>query len=218
MTVPAPLRIAHRGLPSLATENTLSSFSLALSAGADGIELDVHATADDVIVVHHDAELSSGSAIRASAFADISREMPELPTLRDVCALIDGRAELFVEIKGLGIEASVAELLDGYAGPAAIHSFDHDLIQRLSRRGTSRRLGVLIEDGSVDCIELMRRTGASDLWPHHSLVSAHLVASAHVIGGRVIAWTVNAQQDIERLTALGVDGICTDDVRALAGA
>jgi glycerophosphoryl diester phosphodiesterase len=214
--MPAPLRIAHRGMPHLATENTLPSFVLALKAGAEGIELDVHATLDDVIVVHHDVDLPSGAAIRESAFVDLVREMPALPTLLAVCDLIDGRVELFVEIKGTGIERAVADLLAGYAGAAAIHSFDHELIQRLSRYDTGRRLGVLVENDTTDCVELMRRTGARDLWPDHAIVSEMMVQQVHLAGGRVIPWTVNAARDIERVRALHVDGICTDDVSVLA--
>jgi glycerophosphoryl diester phosphodiesterase len=211
----APLRIAHRGMPHLAKENTLPSFALAMESGAQGIEVDVHATRDDILVVHHDPELPSGTRIRETSLSELVREAPELPTLQAVCDLIDGRAQLFVEIKGPGIEEQVERLLERYRGAAAVHSFDHDLIQRLARHGTSRRLGVLVEDVSTDSIALMRRTGATDLWPHHSLVSATLVEAVHLIGGRVIPWTVNAPRDIERVRSLGVDGICTDDVRGL---
>ena len=202
-------------MPRLAMENTLPSFSLALASGAEGIEIDVHATADSVLVVHHDPGLPGGPVIRESSFVDLLDAMPDLPTLKAVCELIDGRAELFVEIKGVGIERLVEKQLGGYAGAAAIHSFDHDLIQRLSRSGSQRRLGVLVEDSQADTLELMRRTGASDLWPHHSLVGAALVESVHGIEGRVIPWTVNDPRDIERMRAVGVDGICTDDVAAL---
>jgi glycerophosphoryl diester phosphodiesterase len=213
--MPVPLRIAHRGMPRLATENTLPSFALALECGAQGIELDVHATRDDMIVVHHDPALPSGKGIRKSVYADLVREMPDLPTLQAVCDLIQGRAELYVEIKGAGIEQEVDELLDHYHGAAAIHSFDHDLIQRLARHGTARRLGVLVDDASIDSIALMKRTGARDLWPQHSLTSRELVEAVHLLAGRVIPWTVNAPSDIKRVSAFGVDGICTDDVRSL---
>ena len=68
-----PLRIAHRGMPFQALENTLVSFQRALDLGADGLELDVHATADGEIVIHHDAMLASGPAIaKASGRAIIS--------------------------------------------------------------------------------------------------------------------------------------------------
>ena len=82
-----PLRIAHRGMPRLARENTLTSFALALARGADGIELDVHATSDGVVVVHHDATLADGTAINMVTRAELLEDaLPgaELPTLADV--------------------------------------------------------------------------------------------------------------------------------------
>jgi glycerophosphoryl diester phosphodiesterase len=213
-----PLRIAHRGMPRQARENTLASFALALAAGADGIELDVHATSDGVVVVHHDAELADGVAIRRSSHAEIREQLSEgeqIPTLRDVCALVKGRAELFVEIKGEGIEQLVVRALEGYSGAVAIHSFDHGLIQRLADAASPFRLGILLEEPVSDVRATMERAGALDLWPHHPLVTSALVSDVHRFDGRVIAWTVNDPRDVLRVTALGVDGICTDDVTAI---
>lgn len=53
-----PAIIAHRGASGLAPENTLPAFAKAIEAGADGIELDLHLTADGAVVVHHDYRLS----------------------------------------------------------------------------------------------------------------------------------------------------------------
>jgi glycerophosphoryl diester phosphodiesterase len=52
-----PLVLAHRGSCALGPENTLAAFDLGLQAGADGLELDVHLSADGVPVVHHDRRL-----------------------------------------------------------------------------------------------------------------------------------------------------------------
>jgi glycerophosphoryl diester phosphodiesterase len=49
-----PLVIAHRGASGLAPENTLAAFKLALALGAQGIELDIHLSADGQPVVIHD--------------------------------------------------------------------------------------------------------------------------------------------------------------------
>jgi glycerophosphoryl diester phosphodiesterase len=49
-----PVNLAHRGASSLAPENTIEGFRLAVEAGAGGLELDVHMTSDGHIVVIHD--------------------------------------------------------------------------------------------------------------------------------------------------------------------
>ena len=205
-------------MPRQARENTLASFALALAAGADGIELDVHATSDGVVVVHHDAEIAGGAPIARLSLADLRERTAgaeQISTLREVCALVKGRAELFVEIKGAGIEQVVVGALEGYDGAVAIHSFDHALIQRLADAACPYRLGILVEK-RVDAVrDLMERTGALDFWPQHKLVTSALVAEVHQFGGRVIPWTVNSAGDVRRVTALGVDGICTDDVTQL---
>jgi glycerophosphoryl diester phosphodiesterase len=52
-----PEIIGHRGAAGLAPENTLAAFARACAVGVDGIELDVHLSSDDQIVVHHDYSL-----------------------------------------------------------------------------------------------------------------------------------------------------------------
>lgn len=212
-----PLRIAHRGLPRLARENTLSSFALALEAGADGIELDVHATSDGAVVVHHDPALTNGLLIAGSTLEAVrSTTGATVPTLGEVCALVNGRAELFVEIKGNGIEQLVLAVMRRYQGSFAIHSFDHAMIARIHAVDPRVRLGVLFEDGPLEVGALMDATGARDVWPHAPLITRQMVDDVHARGGRVIAWTVNSRADTDRLASWGVDGLCGDDVRTFA--
>jgi glycerophosphoryl diester phosphodiesterase len=54
---PKPRVFGHRGAAGLAPENTIPSFALALALGADMLELDVHVSRDDVVVVCHDPTL-----------------------------------------------------------------------------------------------------------------------------------------------------------------
>src|SRR5437763_737162 len=123
-----PLRIAHRGMPRRAPENTLPAFALALDAGADGLELDIHATADGVIVVHHDPVLRDGRAIATLRLDDLRRyEVARgvgIPSLQELLDLVDSRAIMFVEIKAPAIETAVLQTLASYRGPFALHSFD----------------------------------------------------------------------------------------------
>jgi len=141
----------------------------------------------------------------------------EVPTLASVCELVGDRVELFVEIKGAQIERQVVEVLRGHRGKSAIHSFDHAAIARLARLDGTLRLGLLFEEPVPDVAAMLAACGALDAWPHHSLVDRPLVEAVHRAGGRVIAWTVNDRTDIERLSALGVDGLCTDDVTLVGG-
>jgi glycerophosphoryl diester phosphodiesterase len=127
-----------------------------------------------------------------------------------------GRATLYVEIKGAGIERLVLDVLAGYDGDAAIHSFDHAMIQRIARLETGCRLGILFEHAPDRIAARMAAAGATDVWPHWPLVTPELVAAVHDAGGRVIPWTVNDQARAQTLAALGVDALCGDDVRLLA--
>lgn len=204
-------------MPRLARENTLPSFALALEAGADGLELDVHATRDGVVIIHHDPESRHGAIINDLTFAELRQyEVAPgvvVPTLAELCDLVAGRAELFVEIKGHGIEQLVLDTLSEYSGSFAIHSFDHGMIRRLHALAPALRLGILFEDSVRDVLPQMQTTGALDVWPQWQLVSAELVETVHAAGGRVIPWTVNDASAAQQLAASGVDGLCGDDVR-----
>lgn len=62
-----------------------------------------------------------------------------------------------------------------------------------------------------------RELGVWAVWAYHPLITRRLVATAHEAGVAVVAWTVDTDVRIRELVALGVDGICTNDPRLLAG-
>ena len=86
-----PAIIAHRGASGLAPENTLPAFRKAIEVGADGIEFDLHLTADGAVVVHHDYRISSEWARKDGVW--ITGEGPAIRdmTLAEVCAYDVGR-------------------------------------------------------------------------------------------------------------------------------
>ncbi|MEM7325393.1 MAG: glycerophosphodiester phosphodiesterase [Actinomycetota bacterium] len=85
--------VAHRGASATHHENTIDAFQAAVDQGADGIELDVRLTADEVLVVHHDAHLASGELIR-----DVrAEELPDwVPTLGEA---LDVAGDLWVNVE-----------------------------------------------------------------------------------------------------------------------
>ena len=79
---------AHRGGAGLWPENTLEAFGRALALGVSTLELDVHLTAQDDVVVAHDPALADARRIRELDRADLP---PTMPLLRQVAALLEER-------------------------------------------------------------------------------------------------------------------------------
>src|SRR5687767_5476873 len=73
-----PLVFAHRGGCALGPENTCAAFDLGLAAGADGLELDVHLSADGVPVVHHDATLDRTTSQSGPLAARTAAELAQV--------------------------------------------------------------------------------------------------------------------------------------------
>jgi glycerophosphoryl diester phosphodiesterase len=73
-----PQVFAHRGGCALGPENTIAAFDLGMAAGADGLELDVHLSADGVVVVHHDATLERTTNGRGAIAVRIADELDRL--------------------------------------------------------------------------------------------------------------------------------------------
>jgi glycerophosphoryl diester phosphodiesterase len=210
-------RIAHRGAKREFPENTLSSFHRAFERGADAVELDVHATQDGIIVVHHDPTLGRhGPAIREIAWTELAQHTEvAVPRLRDVLEAIPASATVYVEIKALGIERAVSETLASVPVRCAVHSFDHATIVRMREIAPKVARGVLFDGSLTTLNDVLSRSAARDVWPQWKLIDQALVNRVHAHGCRIIAWTVNTREEARRLAALGVDGICSDDVRLL---
>nr|WP_284498295.1 glycerophosphodiester phosphodiesterase family protein [Legionella maioricensis] len=98
--------IAHRGAHNNREgifENTCEAFRLAKKAGCWGIELDVHATADNILVVNHDPTLNrlwgQDIPIAHLTFSALRSLVPAIPSLVDVVAEFGGQMHLFIELK-----------------------------------------------------------------------------------------------------------------------
>jgi glycerophosphoryl diester phosphodiesterase len=201
----------------------MSAFELALERGADAIELDVHATSDGIAVVHHDP-IVDGRPIASTSWRNLSEvtlgKDSHIPRLRDVLTIVGTRATVYIEIKGAGCEAQVIRVAREFGQRYALHSFDHEAIERARSIDPNVSRGALIDRGATHAArqlpEMVHRLRIRDVWPHFSLVDADFMAAAAMLGLRVIPWTVNSNADAQRFAAMGVAGICTDDVRLIA--
>jgi glycerophosphoryl diester phosphodiesterase len=225
-----PQLVAHRGASRERPENTLTAFAVALDHRADAIELDVHATADGVVVVHHDPvphghypdgrrERRPIAELRYVELSTLRIAGESIPTLRDVLALVADHAVVYVEIKGAGIEQAVVEVIRPSVCRCAVHSFDHSAIGKMRELAPGMPRGLLFDAGDeATMLREMVAHDARDLWPEASLIDASLVNAAHDAGKRVVAWTVNDPQLAGYLAAIGVDALCTDDIPLISDA
>ena len=202
---------AHRGLhraPGI-VENTLASFAAALELGA-GIECDLRLTADNQIIVFHDADAArlcgSPENIGQSTLADLEHlnvgDRP-IPTLAQLLALVAGRAPMLLEVKvdrdlwrfGRALVAA----LDVYPGPYGVMSFDPRLIRWLRTNAPQIRRGLVIRDS----LSPLKRWGAMKLAdPAFLAVDVAAIERPWVAVARlsmpVYTWTVRTRDDRRR--------------------
>ena len=144
---------AHRGGAGLWPENTLEAFGRALALGVSTLELDVHLTAQDDVVVHHDPTVHGGLAdarrIRELTRAELP---PTMPLLRQVAALLDERGadpvRVNLEIKYDALDAS---------GLTTREAFVDRVVDAL-------RIDRMVERTSIQCFDwgVLRRVGAAE--------------------------------------------------------
>lgn len=210
-----PSVIAHRGASGYEYENSRAAFRRAVMLDADGVELDVHATRDGALVVHHDPEIPGFGPIAELSLAETRqvrlRNGEPLPLLSEIFELVGDR-DVWVEVKTLpeAYDCELFQILE--RGPAphryAVHSFDHRIVRRLGETRPALRRGILLSAYLDDPVAAMRAVGATTLWQEWRQVDRELVQRVHEAGSTLIAWTVNEIGDLDRMARLGVDGLC----------
>jgi glycerophosphoryl diester phosphodiesterase len=101
----------------------------------------------------------------------------------------------------------------GIAERAIIQSFDNRTLQVMHRKYPKVRTALLVEGFSKESMEShLQSLGftPSIYSPEFNLVTPELVNACHGKGMRLIPWTVNDKQAIDKLKSMGVDGIITD--------
>jgi glycerophosphoryl diester phosphodiesterase len=237
---PRPRAYAHRGwhLDELAgLENTMAAFRRAAAEGYGYLELDVHATADGVAVVHHDRTLDrttdAGGRLAARTAGELARvrvrgvhRREPIPHLYDVLAALPA-TRVTVELKSAAAVRPVLDVL------ARLDAWDrvcvggyHEPWLRAVRALAGRELFTSMAQHSVVGLRLQgwhprmsrplapRVRGDLAQLPHRfggvTVVDADVLRVAHAGGREVHVWTVDDPDAMAGLLDLGVDGILTD--------
>lgn len=226
---PGSLAIAHRGGGLEREENTLQAFDHAVALGYTHAELDVHATRDGVVVIHHDPDLQricdDPRRIADLDWRDVqqirTKGGAEIPRLQD---LLEAHPALFVtiEAKSDAVVEPLCALIEqmGVLGRISIGAFSP-----ARTRAARARLGagLLWSPAHAQVARLWARGWGVPLglehfgvlqvpanWNGIPIVTARFLRAAHASGRSVQVWTVNDAAEMHRLRDLGVDGIMTD--------
>jgi glycerophosphoryl diester phosphodiesterase len=211
---------AHRGASAIHPENTLRAFRHALDIGVDGIEFDVHATADGIPVIIHDRDV--GRTTDGAGYVDAiplarlqqfdAGDGERVPTLAEVLALVGDAALLDVEIKGTGIEPAVLEVLAQYPAVTwAISSFAWDTLRTVRRLDPVAEVWPLAERVGDDLLAIAAELASPTVSLFKGAYTAETATRLHNAGLRAMIWTVNDPREARRVADLGAFALCTDD-------
>ena len=221
---PGPVALAHRGGAADAPENTMQAFGQAVSLGYRYLETDVRVTADGVVVVFHDEDLSRlcgrpgriadlDAAEVATARVHGTEPIPTLDELLDAWP----EARLNIDCKS---EDGARPLVDVITRHDALDrvcltSFSDRRIRSL-RRMMGRRLCTAAGTWELAVLKLIGLSGAAHAAQVPvrrgpvTVASSGFVRRCHRRGIAVHVWTIDDADEMHRLLDLGVDGIMTD--------
>ena len=231
---PLPAAIAHRGHSARHPENTMAAFASAVELGYRIVETDVHATADNVLIVFHDSRLDRVTDMRGVLsemnWSDLRRARvcgrERIPLLEELLTTWDC---LRVNIDPKQ-DSAVGPLLEVLRGTDAWDRVcvGSASIRRLRRIRAAAGDRLCTSMGTAEVVRLWLAghylpcggfaANCVQVPPHRyglPVIDRAFMRAAHSCGLPVHAWTINEEAEMNRLLDLGVDGVMTDEAELL---
>ncbi len=231
--------VGHKGADALAPGNTIESFSAAAALGVEMIEFDVlwlpdgdpkqpPADRSEMVIAHDYADAARRTPLRLDeALAALAK--PPLQALQfDLDIKLPGREEeIAAALRRHGLldratfsgahlatppafRAAEPSLRRGWTYPHVKRAWDQ---KRWAKSAVSLTLALSRRRLPTIARRRIREFDLWAIWVFHRMISPALVAAVHTEGAKLFAWTVDDPAQIEALTALGVDGIVSNDPR-----
>jgi len=206
---------AHRGLHSkdgTAPENSLEAFRRAAEKGY-GIELDVHLTTDDKVIVFHDDDLKRMCGVDRATFDLSYEEIKELslagtehkiPLFTEVLEIYNGAGPMVLEIKTCPRKyelcEKVYEILKNYEGDVCIESFDPRIVGWWKKNAPEYLRGQLSQpmkkyDGQPKILAFLLSSGLTNFIARPNFIAYHIgkkplgIKIAELMGAMKFSWT-----------------------------
>lgn len=224
---------AHRGASAYAPENTMEAFKLAIKQNADGIEIDVHLTKDNRVVVIHDETIdrvSNGKGfVRDYTLEELRQfsynynfaqyENVKIPTLEDVLKLIKPtNLILNIELKTNllwyeNIEEIVLSIVNKFEMQDRIiySSFNHYSIQKIKELSSTANVAYLFSDVILDMVKYAKESGVNALHPClYNLKMSNFFDKYKKNNLTLRVWTVDDEKYMKELFKENIDSIITN--------
>ncbi len=222
------LIIGHKGASSIAPENTLKSFQKAIELKADYVEFDIHLTKDGEIVIIHDSDTFNATGVKG-LINDMTLDQiksldagegEKIPTLRELISIARKKMGLQIEIKSTNLLDKLINILreKHLISTSIVSSFILGELLKLKLLEPSVKVGLLLSEDMVRPklikrkIKKVAENNFYSIHPPFDTTDKEIVDFAHSYGLKVIVWTVNDREIMEKLIEIGVDGIITDDI------
>lgn len=219
------LNIGHRGARGHVAENTLESIKKALELGADGVEIDIYKCKSGELVVIHDETLDRTTNGHGNVEDFTLEELKsftvegefKIPTLIEVLDLLDAQSVLNIELKGRNTAERTNKIVQDYIenkgwknNQFVVSSFEWDELRDFYKLNKEIPIGILTEDNPLDAIEIAKELNAFSIHPYHIYLNLEMVNTIHKEGFEIYTWTVNENENIQKMIDLNIDAIITD--------
>jgi glycerophosphoryl diester phosphodiesterase len=224
--------IAHRGASKLAPENTVASANLAWQLGADAVELDIHLSKDNRVMVIHDKDTKrtcSGkknlliedtpSTLLRDLDAGIKKgeefKGEKIPYLEEMIATVPEGKKLVVEIKcGRNVIAPLKRAVEksGKSDQIIFIAFDWDIIVLTQKEFPDNKCYWLSssKSGLNKKMKQAAKNGLAGVNLKYSIINKNVMDEAKANNLKVVTWTVDDPAKAKELFDLGVIAVTTN--------
>lgn len=223
----------HRGASGYRPENTMEAFELAIKQGADGIELDVHTSADGQLIVIHDEtvdRVTDGTGLvgekTLKELKDLKVSTPaepegiyRIPTLQEVLDLMRTTDMMVnIELKNSicfypGMEEKVLKAVkEAKMEEQLIYSsFNHYSLLQLKQLDQNVQTGILFSDGWVNPAMYAKNLGINAVHPAvYHLKYPQFREEVKRAGLKTHVWTADKPEHIQLVKEAGAEAVITD--------
>ena len=210
------LNIAHRGFTKEFPDNTMEAFYAAIKLGIDGIECDVHETADNHFVIFHDDQLACRK-ISEFSLPEIRKvkiaSHYQIPTLEETLDMCHNHIRVMLELKSVQSLDLFLEIVNASMKPMElfITSFYPNLVSAIAEFAPQIQRGMLTGFTIEDPLKIMESTHARIMLPRFPYANTELVNTLHAHNYSIMVWDCNSLSELHTALGWGVEGIITDN-------